>query len=131
MFSNQIAKEWKYKWFGFWGMEEKYEGKHYEISEYLDPSCPPEILGKIVFYLSNAPMVLTAQQSAQKCSLCGEFIYPSAYRSDGIWLWPDTLSHDVAKHNFCVPNAMVEHIMSLNGIPPKESGVPVESLPWP
>jgi hypothetical protein len=131
MFANKLAREWKYKWFGFWGAEQKYEGKQYPIADYIDSTCPPEIIKQIVFYLGNAPVILVAQQPEQQCSLCNASIYPSTYRSDGIWLWPDTLSHDVEIHDFCIPNAMVDHILSLDGVPPEESGVSVNSLPWP
>jgi hypothetical protein len=77
MFSSQLAKEWKYKWFGFWGAEQEYEGKSYRIAERVDSTCPIEIREKIV---------LAAQQVSEKCGLCDELLYFSAYRSDGTWL---------------------------------------------
>jgi hypothetical protein len=131
MFSNQIAREWPYKWFGFRGSEKKYIGRYYTLEDYVDVTCPSEIREKIVFYLSTAPLALAGQVPEDECGLCGDLIDTAAYRTDGIWLWPDHLSHDVAKHNFCVPNEMVRHILSLNGIPPKESGASLDSLPWP
>jgi hypothetical protein len=125
MFSNKLSKDWKYKWFGFRGSEKKYVGRYYMLEDYVDKTCPPEILTKVIYYLSNAPIALAGQVPRDECGLCGELIDTAAYRTDGIWLWPDHLSHDVAKHDFCVPNQMVEHILASNGIPPKESGVPL------
>lgn len=131
MFSTQLAKEWNYKWYGFWGAEEKYIGKSYKQEDYIDTSCPPEIREKIVSYLSNAPIVLAGQVPQDECGFCNELIYPAAFRSDGVWLWPDRLSHDVDKHNFCIPNAMVEHILEHNGIPSQDFDIPWQDLPWP
>jgi hypothetical protein len=131
MFSNQLAKDWKYKWFGVWGAEEKYLGIKYGKEDYIDTTCPSDIREKIAFYLENSPFALVAQQPSVKCPFCREDIYLSAYRSDGIWLWSDSLAHYVGKHDFCVPNAMVEHILSLNGIPPEKLDQPWEDLPWP
>jgi hypothetical protein len=131
MFSNQLAKEWKYQWFGFRGSEKKYVGRYYVLEDYVDKTCPPDVRKKLVFYLSNSPIALVGQVPEDECGLCGDSIHTAMYRTDDVWLWPDHLSHDVDKHDFCIPNEMVNHIMSLNGIPPKESLVAVEDLPWP
>jgi hypothetical protein len=131
MFSNQLAKDWKYKWFGFWGAEEKYIGRCYKREDYVDISCPTKIREKIVLYLSSAPMVLVGQVPLDECGFCDEPLHPASYRSDGVWLWPDRLSHDVAKHDFCVPNAMVEHILEHDGVPIQDFDIPWEELPWP
>jgi hypothetical protein len=131
MFSNQLSNQWKYKWFGFWGIEEKCEGKIYQIEDYVDSSCPTEVLTTIIIDLSQSPIVLVGQLPNTKCGLCDELVKSHSFCSDSVWLWTKSLSHYAERHNFCIPNAMVEHILSLGGVPPKESGVSVESLPWP
>lgn len=131
MFPNQVAQEWNYKWYGFWGAEEKYIGKTYKLEDYVDKSCPPQIKEKIISYLSSSPVVLVGQIPEEKCGLCGELVHPAAYRSDSVWLWPDGLLHDVSKHNFCIPNQMLEHILEQDGIPPENCGIPWKDLPWP
>jgi hypothetical protein len=131
MFSNQLAKDWKYKWFGFWGSEEEYEGRRYEIEDYVDSSCPIEIRQTIVSYLDTATVVLAGQHERHKCALCDELLESASFRSDNVWLWTERLSHYVAKHDFWVPNAMVEHILLLDGIPPEKCEMSPESLPWP
>jgi hypothetical protein len=131
MFSNQLAKEWKYKWFGYCGAEKEYIGRYYTLEEYVDTTCPPDILERIVFYLNNAPMVMVGGVPASSCGFCEDLVYSAAHRSDGIWVWPDRLSHDVEKHHFCIPNEMVKHILDLNGVPPVKCGVPWEDLPLP
>jgi hypothetical protein len=130
-FSNKLAKEWNYKWYGFRGAEEKYIGKTYKLEDYVDTSCPPEIKEKIISYLDTAPLVLVGQVPERRCGLCDDLIHPAAYRSDGIWLWPDGLVHDVSKHNFCIPNQMLEHILEQDGTPPEYCGIPWQELPWP
>jgi hypothetical protein len=131
MFSNAIAKEWKYKWFGFWGLEEKYEGKIYQLKDYIDTTCSLITREMLVNYLKNAPTILVGQVQRQQCALCPELLEGAAFSSDGVWLWTDELSHYVEKHNFCIPNAMVQHILDKNGIPPEKCNVARESLPWP
>jgi hypothetical protein len=131
MFSNHLAKTWKYKWYGFWGAEIEYEGREFDLDEYIDDTCSTIIVEKILFYLSNAPIILAAQQPSQKCGLCDEQVYYSVFKSDGIWLWNDSLSHYVANHHFCIPNEMVDHILSSEGIPPVAVDIPLDRLPWP
>jgi hypothetical protein len=131
MFKNQLASEWKYKWFGIWGAEKKTLGFQYQKEDYIDTSCPAESRKKIASYLHNSPFALVAQQPAAECPFCGEDIYLSAYKSDGIWLWTDSLAHYVEHHDFCIPNAMAEHILLLDGIPPKDFDIDVKDLPWP
>jgi hypothetical protein len=131
MFSNQLAKNWKYKWYGFWGAEVELEGREYDLDEYIDYTCPTEILEKILFYLSNAPEISSAQQPSQECFFCNEQLYLSVFKSDGVWLWNESLSHYVGKHHFCIPNEMVSHILLSDGIPPTKINIPLDRLPWP
>jgi hypothetical protein len=131
MFSNQLSKTWKYKWYGFWGAELKYEGREYNLDEYIDNTCPVETLEKVLFYLDRAPIVPGEKRSSQKCGLCDSILNYSLLKSDGVWLWNDSLIHYVKDHSFCIPNALVSRILSANGIPPKEIDVPFDRLPWP
>jgi hypothetical protein len=131
MFSNQISKSWRYKWYGFWGAEVETEGRVYDFAEYVDFTCPEEVLAQILFYIENSPEILAAQQPSQSCALCDEKLYYSVFKSDGIWLWSDSLFHYVSKHNFCTPNEMVSHILLANGIPPTVIDIPLDQLPWP
>jgi hypothetical protein len=89
----------------------KYIGKFYTLEDYVDTTCQPEIREKVISYLSQAPIALAGQIPQRRCGLCDDLVYPASYRSDGTWLWPDHLSHDVEKHNFCIPNAMVKDIL--------------------
>jgi hypothetical protein len=131
MFSNQLSQKWPYKWFGFRGDEKKYIGKFYTLEDYVDTTCQPEIREKVISYLSQAPIALAGQIPQRRCGLCDDLVYPASYRSDGTWLWPDHLSHDVEKHNFCIPNAMVKDILERDGVAPKDLDIPWQDLPWP
>lgn len=131
MFKQRLAKEWPFKWFGFLGFEKEHIGKELSLEDYVDDSCPLEVRNKIVQYLKTSPNVIHLQQPAQNCGLCGELVYGSSYHSDGKWLWPDDLAHNVERHYFLVPNEMVNDILAADGIPPQEVTVPIEELPWP
>lgn len=115
----------------FLGYRKKYEGKIFQLEDYIDTSCPSDVKRKIISYLSETPVILAGQQPTSKCGLCGELVEVPSFKSDGIWLWPKSLSHYVEKHSFCIPNAMAEHILLLDGIPPQDFDVDVKDLPWP
>jgi hypothetical protein len=131
MFSNEVANNWPYKWFGFWGSEKEYIGKVYKTEDYVDTTCSSELREKVSFYLDQAPIVLAGQLPKQKCGLCDELLESASFRSDGVWLWTAKLIHYVKYHDFCVPNAMVEHILKHDGVPTQDFDISWEALPWP
>lgn len=131
MFSKAIAKEWKYKWYGFWGAEAHHGEVVYRVDDYIDSTCPVYIRKMVVNYLRNSPAVANTLPKKQKCEVCDDMLNISTYHFDGTWLWPADLPHYVENHGFCVPNALVNHILSQDGAPSKRlSNVPFK-LPWP
>lgn len=132
LFSNQVAKEWSHKWYGYFGFEEEFGIKPFVLEDYLDFSCPPDIRKKIVYYLKKSPVALVGfRDTVGKCKCGYGGLHSALYRSDGIWVWPDSLSHGVDRHNICIPNELLKRIIDADGIPPKEITVPCEDLPWP
>jgi hypothetical protein len=131
-FSNQIAYDWNHKWYGFFGAGEENGIKPFVLEDYLDYSCPPETKQKIVNYLRQSPVyIFSFEKTRTKCAKCGDFLTTGLFRSDNIWLWPDSLSHVVEKHNICIPNEFLRRIIEADGIPPKEITVSDDHITWP
>ena len=42
----------------------------------------------------------------------------SAFRSDGVRLWPDSLAHVVGRHDALLPDAFVAHVRARGYAPP-------------
>jgi hypothetical protein len=131
MFSNQIANEWDFKWYGFFGAEEANGIKPFILEDYLDYSCPSEVKRKIVYYLRKSPVYLFSFETTRSKCKCGDFLCTGLFRADGIWLWPDSLSHVVEKHNICIPNKMLKQILDVEGVPPTEIIAPNDQITWP
>ncbi len=127
---KQFTK-WPFNWFGFWGPSVE-EPLWPRMDVFIDPDWDPQEKSAVLSYLDRAVVVTIAGIPSTKCGICGEDIgNPSAYKSDGVWLWPLGLSHDVRRHGVRLPDRMVEH-MRRNGFkPPENIKVDVPNLPWP
>lgn len=122
---------WPHNWFGFWGPD---EGKPEMplMTDFVDPDWNLQEKDAVLLYLDRTEVVIVAGIPSVKCSLCGEGIgNPSAFKSDGVWLWPHALAHDVRRHGVRLPDRMVEHMRISDFKPPENITVDVPNLPWP
>jgi hypothetical protein len=121
---------WPHKWYGIWeGTVHTVEVLPSVLSA-IDPSWEPDDKGGLMSYVAQAPVVLTASPSS-RCLLCPSEVPTSCWQSDGVWLWPKSLTHYLYWHSVVLPEQFVEHIRNQNYIPPAETGVPTHALPWP
>src|SRR6266481_6108552 len=109
-----IFSEWPHNWYGFTRTaDEKFDLP--VLDALIDPLWTPEDKGKIIVYLDESPVAIVSQLNDMNCELCGESIgNPSCYKSDGLWLWPISLSHEVKKHSVRLPDRMVKDIQNNN-----------------
>jgi hypothetical protein len=123
--------EWDKNWFGLF---RDAKGEFHQLplmTDFMDSNWASEIRSKAVKYLMEAPCVLAAASPPTKCELCWEK-RQQAWRSDGVWLWPDSLGHMVQSHRVRVPARFEKHMESKLFVPPKELiNCDVRSLPWP
>lgn len=82
------------------------------LNDLVDSKWNPDDRAAIVRYLANAPVhCAVIGNHRATCALCGLVDYnPSLKRSDGLWSWPDSLSHLVDAHAVRIPNDFVVHI---------------------
>lgn len=102
------------------------------MEDFVDLNWEQDEKQAVLAYLDRSEVVVVALIPSVKCVLCGENAgNPSAYKSDGVWLWPEDLAHNVRRHGIRVPDRMVEH-MRRNGFkPPQNLRIDVPNLPWP
>jgi hypothetical protein len=123
--------DWSQNWFGLWQGD---DGKYPQLpvmEDFLDPNWNLEFRSKAAQYLNDAVAVLAAGSPGYKCKLC-EHRHAQVWKSDGVWLWPDSLGHMVEAHDVRVPKRFEMHMESNGFTPPKElPNCDWKSLPWP
>lgn len=127
--ARHVAAEWPHLWAGFF--EQEFAGHAFDLADYVDPSWGPQDIAALLQYLRAAPIALTTSGSQGPCGLCGEIITPSAYHYDGLWLWPDDLSHLVERHAIVLPDKLVAHIRQRGYSPPPFDPAWIGHLPFP
>jgi hypothetical protein len=103
----------------------------FSLTNHVDESWRVPDLEQLLLYLKSSPIAIAAQEKQVKCGLCHESISLSCYRSDGEWLWTDSLAHLVEKHFFVLPDTLVRHIRDKNYKQPTTLSIPIDKLPWP
>jgi hypothetical protein len=106
-----LFETWPHNWFGIWKAAESDPFEVPVFSEVVDETWRPHDLDRLVEYLRACPVSITSSMRPARCTLCDYFLpEPSAQRSDGVWVWPSSLSHYVAEHHVRLPDRIVEHI---------------------
>jgi hypothetical protein len=75
---------------------------------FVDPSWEKDHRHQIIRYLKEAPMVRRYRDLSYCRFGCGW--NGSREHSDGVWLWPEGLSHYVEQHDVMLPEAFVIHV---------------------
>src|SRR5688500_9731530 len=82
--------QWPHTWFGFWRESfDKFEDCP-SIFDWVEPEWRKSgvDVDRIVRYLDSSPNVCAT--SAHACVFCGSVERAAlAYRTDGVWYWPD------------------------------------------
>lgn len=130
--TSETLCNWPYNWFGLWTTSE-IDNKNLPIRDELvdcDWFFPEKTL--LLEYLKSAPIVISTLLRPTCCLRCGENLGdPGCWRSDNVWLWPNSLFHHVEKHHIRLPNRMVKHIVANKFQVPSETTVSIKDLPWP
>lgn len=127
---DQLAATWPHKWFGFFDAPPKNQYNLPQFADFVEANWLDGERDKVVGYLKNADCVLAGGMPHVKCSLCDEKVSLASFRSDGVWLWPTLLAHDVERHEIRLPDEFLKKIREDNYIP-SPCEISHEKLPWP
>ncbi|MEU3647791.1 type VII secretion system-associated protein [Lentzea sp. NPDC034063] len=65
----------------------------------------------VLRYLESAPVVLSSRGSAKDLFTGGDdLVVPLAYRTDGRWVWPESVSYHLREHEIPPSMELVDHI---------------------
>lgn len=94
---------------GFW-MEEGYPDTP-SIYDYIDSrlSKDRKIPWFLYFYLQNSPRVVTSF-SLQESILDKDQIRGETIRTDGVWVWSDTVMHYYRNNGLVLPEDFIRHV---------------------
>ena len=121
---------WPYLWFDVPVVEPTGDDRFPSAFELVDHAWQPTDLPAIVEYLDTAKSLLTDAPQVG-CPFCRTPLSTAYWRSDGVWLWPEKLSHFVREHHVWLPNAFVAHIRIRGYRPTADAPVDWDNLPWP
>lgn len=128
----EIIKDWPYKWFGVWSEYGEGFENYPSIKEFMNPAIVGEYLLKdLDYYLSNCQIVATTSGSVFPDPKDGKVIKESiSYRTDGEWLWIDSLPYYIKKYEVAIPEKFLRNITKNKYIPTKWEGN-FDDLDWP
>lgn len=127
------AATWPKKWFGFFRPNDNDPEFLPKYSDFIDPGWVSEVTKKkVAGYLEKAECILAGPYADEKCAFCDKrFCGSVTFYSDGEWVWPATLSHDVACHNVRLPDKFMRKIEASGYSPPPTCSTPYDKLPFP
>lgn len=91
---------------GYWSNEQNSEYPH--PSAFVDPDWDADERHLVTHYL-RAGMVTRAYLGYSPCRMCEKRDNGSLQVTDGVYTWPEGLSHYVTEHAVRLPQEFVEH----------------------
>ena len=130
--NSDFLQSWPWNWYGFYGA-----ATESGIAPGFEECCGewasiPE-RDQVVKYLRGGPEIIHINLwPIRPCPWCGVASVDSLKTfSDGTWVWPASLAHEVEKHGVILPDRFLAHIRSQNYLPPERCDVTFEKLPYP
>ena len=96
---------------GYWNNKIYPQYNHYpNPADFVDENWEAEYRDKVVEYLDNA-VLYNIQRGISMCRICKGF-NGSKELTDGVFFWPEGLSHYVKEHAVRLPQHFVQHCLS-------------------
>jgi hypothetical protein len=116
MATMTLCSDWPHNWWGMWKTAEADPFDLPLFEEVVDATWVPEDLTLLLAYLNASPVSLASGAMPRDCPLCGETLFNvGSQRSDGLWVWPASLTHYMVRHQVRLPDRMVSHIRERQG----------------
>ncbi|MEO6726992.1 MAG: hypothetical protein ABIP14_17015 [Blastocatellia bacterium] len=97
---------------GYW--RSKQEPSWPDPARFVDPQWEPEIRDVVIKYLDageTLSMCMGRSWCRFRCREYGQWGLGSSTLTDGVYLWPNGLSHYLEKHAVRLPQSFVEHVL--------------------
>ena len=129
---RSVVDNWPHNWFGVWRHKGDEVGGFPTLDDLIDRQWDHPNLDDLLAYLRECPIATCAGMPSTNCSICGEDVGdPSCLMTDGVWMWPSRLPHDVTAHGVRLPDRLIDHIIKASFSPPSNVETAPEDLPWP
>lgn len=127
------AKNWPYKWFGYW----KEYGMGYEmypsIADFVDLNINAGYnKDRLKEYLNNGIIVASTSRRNFPSPFTGERKPGSiSWRTDGEWMWLDNISEFIEQNHLIIPDIWYDEILKKKfTIPPNIDDKQLDGLKW-
>ena len=110
---------WPYKVLGKWREMGTFWAPYPSVYDFIDPNWNPPYRDRIINYLRTAKVISVTSKLQSPCVIDDDDINITlCHCTDGVWEWYDDLAHYVEVHSVRLPDAFVEHMLSLDFTPP-------------
>lgn len=122
---------WPHRWYGRWKEEVDAHADDASIHDVVDSEWNAQELKRVVAYLESGVMAIASPGIVESLLDPAKIIGTPSWKTDGVWLWTDTLAYYLSVHTVRLPPAFVSHIRD-NGyrVPPVGDDA-LKGLDWP
>lgn len=124
--------EWPHRWYGRW--REDPDARADEVPGIRDAmgfAWEARELKKVVGYLRSGVIAIASPGIVKSVLDETKVIGTPSWRTDGVWLWPDTLAYYVEAHGVCLPPPFIRHIRGNKYSVPAVGENEMKALDWP
>lgn len=130
---NYDIKNWPFRWFGFW-KEYGIEYLNYPpIASFIDEGINKSYRKtELLEYLRNGAVLTTTSQFPFPSPINGKRSHGTlSIRTDGRWLWLDSICELIEYHHLAIPEAFYKQIVDNDFSIPEIIEAQFEELEWP
>jgi len=104
--------DWPHRWYGRWKEEANDTAvEHFpSIIDVSGAEWDDDEIQKVVSYLRSGTVAIASPGIARNVVDGTQLSATTSWKSDGVWLWPDTLAHYLQRYRIQLPGKLVDHI---------------------
>jgi len=125
--------DWPHRWYGRW-KEDAHDTAIEQFPSIIDVSgaeWDEDEIQKVASYLRSGAIAIASPGIARNVVDGTQFAATTSWRSDGVWLWPDTLAHYLERYRIRLPAKLIDHIRANGYVVPTVTEHSLRSLEWP
>lgn len=123
---------WPHRWYGRWREEAGAQAADMpSIRDAMGCAWDDQELKRVVEYLESGMIAIASPGMVGSILDPAEIIGTPSWKTDGVWLWPDTLAYYLNSHKVCLPPAFVKRIRDNGYSVPSVDDDALRGLDWP